>query len=160
MKTNKYNRHAAVHYAEQWAYKRNPSYYDFDGIGGDCTNFASQCLFAGCGVMNYTKDVGWYYSSPSDRAAGWSDAQYFHDFMTSNSGVGPFAVVAEIKNLQIGDFIQLHNGKIFYHTLIITGFEYGEPLISAHTRDAFMTPLKFYTSAKPTGLHIAGINVW
>jgi hypothetical protein len=56
-----YDRRAAVEYAHRWAYGRNPRYYDFEKLGGDCTNFASQCLYAGSGVMNYTPQLGWYY---------------------------------------------------------------------------------------------------
>ena len=51
----KYDRNNAVEYAKRWALSRNPRYYDFHGIGGDCTNFASQCIYAGAGVMNYTR---------------------------------------------------------------------------------------------------------
>lgn len=160
MKTIEYNRSKAVAYAEKWAYKRNPYYYDFDEIGGDCTNFTSQCLYAGCNVMNYTKDTGWYYISPNDRAAAWSSAQYFYNFITANQGVGPVAVSEEINRLETGDFIQLYNGTEFYHTMIVTGFENGEPLIAAHTRDAYMVSLSDYTSAEPFGLHITGIHVW
>ena len=40
-----YRRQQAVAYAHYWAYRRNPSYYDFEAIGGDCTNFVSQCIF-------------------------------------------------------------------------------------------------------------------
>ena len=32
-----YNRTAAVEYANRWAYFRNPEFYDFSAIGGDCT---------------------------------------------------------------------------------------------------------------------------
>ena len=48
-----YDRAAAVAYAHAWAYRRNPAYFDYSGIGGDCTNFASQCLYAGAPVMNF-----------------------------------------------------------------------------------------------------------
>ena len=37
---------AEIAYARKWAFSRNPAYYDFDDIGGDCTNFISQCLQA------------------------------------------------------------------------------------------------------------------
>ena len=33
-----YNRQLAVEYAHRWAYDRNPKYYNFSGIGGDCAN--------------------------------------------------------------------------------------------------------------------------
>ena len=80
MRTIAYNRNDTVDYAKNWALSRNPRYFNFDGMGGDCTNFASQCIFAGCKVMNYKKDVGWYYNSPADRAAAWSGVKYLYKF--------------------------------------------------------------------------------
>ena len=59
MRIKEYDRRAAVAYARKWAFTRNPEYYDFNGIGGDCTNFASQCVFAGAGFMNRTPTFGW-----------------------------------------------------------------------------------------------------
>ena len=41
-----YNREEAVSYARKWALGRNPAYFDFQKLGGDCTNFASQCIYA------------------------------------------------------------------------------------------------------------------
>lgn len=51
MKSIKYDRISAVNYAKKWALSRNPKFYDFDPIGGDCTNFISQCIYAGAKVM-------------------------------------------------------------------------------------------------------------
>ena len=59
-----YDRQTAVEYANYWAYRRNPRYYAFDEIGGDCTNFVSQCLYAGSGVMNFTTTVWLKVSLP------------------------------------------------------------------------------------------------
>lgn len=42
-----YNVNKAVKYAKDYALKPNKSYKDFSNEGGDCTNFVSQCLFAG-----------------------------------------------------------------------------------------------------------------
>ena len=61
MNTYYYDGARAAAYAQKWAFGRNPDYYNFDNIGGDCTNFASQCIFAGCGVMNYSPLFGWFY---------------------------------------------------------------------------------------------------
>ena len=55
MKEVQYDRQKAYNYAQKWAFKRNPIYYNFDNVGGDCTSFVSQCIFAGIGIMNYTK---------------------------------------------------------------------------------------------------------
>ena len=51
----------------------NPKYYNFQNIGGDCTNFASQVLYAGSGIMNYTPTFGWYYINVNDRAPAWTE---------------------------------------------------------------------------------------
>ena len=63
-----YDRRAAVLYAHRWAYGRNPAFYDYEHLGGDCTNFASQCIYAGSGVMNFTPTFGWYYIDPDQKA--------------------------------------------------------------------------------------------
>ena len=40
-----YNRHKAKEYARKWAYLRNPSYYNYDKLGGDCTNFCRNTTY-------------------------------------------------------------------------------------------------------------------
>ena len=151
---NQYNRQAAVAYAEKWALSRNPAYLNFDSFGGDCTNFASQCLRAGGCSMNYAKDIGWYYNSAGDRAAAWTGASYLHRFLTQNKGLGPAAVPISLSRLEPGDLIQLHNGKAYYHTLVVVGFSERSPLICAHTDDSFRRPLYTYSYLSAQGLHI------
>ena len=46
-KASNFNITEACAYAEKYALKANPNYKSFDGIGGDCTNFISQILYAG-----------------------------------------------------------------------------------------------------------------
>ena len=78
-----YDRRRAVEYARRWALSRNPLFVNFAGQGGDCTNFVSQCILAGCSVMNYTDTFGWYYISPSDRAPAWSGVDELYSFLTA-----------------------------------------------------------------------------
>lgn len=154
-----YNRENAVAYAREWALSRNPQYFDFHGIGGDCTNFASQCIYAGAGVMNYTRDYGWYYISPNDRAAAWSGVQYLYRFLTTNQGVGPVGRDANLSEIQPGDVIFLYNGERLYHTLVVTGFDTdGEILICAHTVDSYMRRLDTYNYARAYPVHIVQVN--
>lgn len=160
MRFIQYNREKAAAYAKEWAFKRNSNYLNFDGMGGDCTSFASQCLYAGVGIMNYTKDIGWYYNSPNDRAAAWSDAEYFRKFMLSNTDIGPFAAALSVHQLDIGDFISLNNGTEYYHTLVVTGFSGNIPLVAAHTDDSYMRRLDTYHYDLAQGLHILGANNW
>lgn len=169
MRKISYNRQAAVRYAKQWAFSRNPAYYNFDRVGGDCTNFASQCLFAGCGVMNYTPDLGWYYRSANDRAAAWTGVEYFYRFLVDNNdlsagigaGAGPYAVETDLDGLEIGDFVQLgRDAGDFYHTPVVVGFRGKEPLLAAHTYDAFNRPLSDYSYARLRCLHIIGARTF
>ena len=69
-------RTAAARSARRWAYGRNPAFYDYEHIGGDCTNFASQCVYAGSGVMNFTKDLGWYYINANNKAPAWTGVEF------------------------------------------------------------------------------------
>jgi hypothetical protein len=151
-----YHRERTIEYAQKWALKRNPNYLNFDGIGGDCTNFASQCLFAGCHTMNHTPTFGWYYYSPADRSPSWTSVEYFYKFLTSNRSEGPYAAECEKNELKIGDFIQL--GDIenhYYHTLIVTQLD-RQIYVCAHTFDAFQKPLAAYSYENIRYLHILG----
>ena len=96
-----YDRTAAVLYAHQWAYGRNPAFYDYENLGGDCTNFASQCVFAGSGVMNFTPDFGWYYIDANQKSPSWTGVPYFWNFMTRKEpSVGPVAVPCALEDLR------------------------------------------------------------
>lgn len=161
-----YDREAAVAYAKRWAFARNPAYYNFDRVGGDCTNFASQCLFAGCGVMNYTPDIGWFYRSSADRAAAWTGVEFLYRFLVGNNGdngltiglgAGPYAREVALSQLEIGDLIQLgRDTGDFYHTPVVVGFSGGVPLVAAHTYDAYAKPLSAYSFERFRCLHILG----
>lgn len=152
-----YNRQHALEYAVRWAFDRNPRFYDFKGIGGDCTNFVSQCIYAGCCQMNYTPDVGWYYNSVNDRAAAWTGVEYFYNFITTNNGEGPFGHVVRINDLQIGDVIQLGNEEgRFYHTLLVTDMTRLSYFVSAHEDDALDRNLNTYMYSDMRCIHIDG----
>ena len=162
MKVIDYDRSAAVAYARQWAFRRNPAYFDFQNIGGDCTNFASQCLYAGVGVMNYTPDLGWYYVSSTNRAAAWTGVEYFFNFLIANldgvgDGAGPFAQEVALSEVEIGDFIQFGRATGgFYHTPIVVGFSGRTPLLAAHSYDVYNRPLTSYRYEKIRCIHILG----
>lgn len=165
--TKPYNRERAVEYARRWALDRNPLFIDFTGIGGNCTNFVSQAVLAGSCTMNYTPDFGWYYVSEDDRAPAWSSVEYFFDFMTGtplfleqNGGIGPFATVVEREAVMPGDVIQYANAAgDWYHTVIVTGFDGEEILVSAQSNDALDRPVSSYRSAVTKRyLHIEGVR--
>ena len=154
-----YRRDRAVEYARRWAYERNDLFPDFAGIGGDCTNFVSQCIFAGSCVMNYSPMLGWYYISLEDRSPSWSGVEFFYDFMTRNQGPGPFAREVLPGGLSLGDVIQLgQEDGDYYHTLVITGVENNEFLVSAHSIDTLDRTLSSYEYSGLRYIHIDGVR--
>jgi len=155
-----YDRRAAIRYAHRWAFGRNPKYYDYENIGGDCTNFASQCLYAGTGVMNFTPDYGWYYVDANNKAPSWTGVEYFYNFMLRGQATpGPFGVQANMSMLLPGDFVQLKlTGDRFSHTPIIVEIN-GLPtpeniLIAAHSFDSDYRPLSTYDFQELRFIHI------
>ncbi|MBQ8546282.1 MAG: amidase domain-containing protein [Clostridia bacterium] len=154
-----YLRDRAVMYAQKYALQRNPLFYTFEGIGGNCTNFVSQCILAGSCTMNYTAVYGWYYLSTNRRSASWTGVEYFYNFMTSNAGVGPFGREVDLSLAEIGDAIQLQNTEgQFYHTLIISKIENGEIYICANSNDALNRALSTYEYANLRVIHIEGVR--
>ena len=160
-----YDREGALAYARRWALARNPLFYDFSALGGDCTSFVSQCVLAGSCVMNFTKDFGWYYLSVEDRAPAFTGVEPFWRFMTgdaafraANGGIGPFGREIAREEARVGDVVQLggETGE-FFHTLLLTGTRDGELLVAAHTRDVYDRPLSSYTAPRARFLHILGV---
>ncbi len=158
-----YNRIAAVEYAKKWAYRRNPKYYDFEDLGGDCTNFASQVLYAGSGVMNYTKTFGWYYISLNDRAPAWTGVNELYRFLINNRGAGPQGVLIDLDKIDNGDIIQLkfREGKNFDHSPVVVDKGIGTPdtiLLAAHSRDVDCRPLSTYVYYGIRPIHIYNVG--
>ena len=160
MKEIPYNRNAAVSYACKWALNRNNAYYDFENMGGDCTNFASQSIFAGARVMNFTKVTGWYYRSSNDRTASWTGVEYLYRFLVNNRSVGPYGHIVSEKEAQPGDIVQLgKNDGSFYHSPVITAVS-PTILVAAHSYDALDRPLETYIYDVARFIHIDGVRIW
>ena len=160
MKVIPFDRTAAAEYARRWALGRNPEYYNFENIGGDCTNFASQCIYAGAKVMNYTPVTGWYYNSVADRTASWSGVEYLYKFLINNRSVGPFARIVNRDEAKVGDIVQLgRSDESFYHSPVITAVT-PTILVAAHTFDALDRPLDSYIYDNLRFIHIEGVRVW
>lgn len=159
-----YDRQRAVEYARRWALRRNPIFQDYTGIGGDCTNFVSQAILAGTCVQNFTREFGWYYISPEQRAPAWTSVEFFYDFMTgapqfasANRGMGPFGYGIGLDFVRSGDVIQLADeAGDFYHTLIVSLVKDGEIYVCAHSDDALDRPLSSYGYASARAILIAG----
>ncbi len=164
MRYKEYDRQATIEYAKKWALKRNPSYYNFDAVGGDCTSFASQCIYQGSKIMNYQKDLGWYYINGNNKSPSWSGVEYLYQFLINNKGTGPQAIETTQNNIEIGDLAQLSfEGETFAHTLVIVRIESKFTLrgikIASHTFDSFDKPISAYDFEKIRWIHIEKIGI-
>ena len=161
-----YDRLRAVIYAHRWAYGRNPQFYDYEEIGGDCTNYASQCIYAGTGVMNYTPTFGWYYINSNDKSPSWTGVEFLRDFLVREErSVGPVAQeTQDLSRARLGDVIQLRfSGDAFQHSpVVVQPSSDGDPakiLVAAHSADVDWRPLNTYDYQAYRVLHILGAFV-
>ena len=154
-----YSRKAAVGYARKWALARNPLYFDFEKLGGDCTNFISQCLYAGIQEMNYGNSAGWFYLNSHSRSPSWTGVRFLFDFLVGNRSSGPRARVTDAAGLQPGDVAQLGDSvKGFHHSLLVVSIEESEIFVAAHSYDVWMQRLSSYGAERVRFLHIMGAD--
>lgn len=164
-----YNREKAAEYADKysavpWAnggnYGYNKKYRNYNGIGGDCTNYVSQCL-GDKEAGNLRFDGVWYchYGRGNGNTAGsaaWLNAQKFKNYLVY-SGKGKqiakgnykkLTTPAETNNnivpitrLMLGDIISFEEKGTVVHNAIVTGFDsHGYPLVNTHTVDRYHVP--------------------
>lgn len=163
MRKLEYNRQNALEYAKKWAFSRNPKYYNFDPVGGDCTNFISQCIFAGSNTMNYTKNTGWYYINGNNKSPSWTGVEFLYKFLVNNKSVGPYGKEVNSKEIELGDIAQLSfGGQKFEHTLVIVNIENCFSLagikIASHTYDSYNKPISEYSFQEIRFVHIEGVR--
>ena len=114
--------------------------------------------------MNFTPTFGWYYRGLNDRAPAWTGVEFFYRFLINNAvgvgaGNGPYAEEVSVRELEIGDFVQLGDSEgRFYHTPVVVGFSGRVPLVAAHTYDVYNKPLSGYVFSRLRCLHIVGIR--
>ncbi len=159
-----YNRNLTVSYAQKFAFLRNPKYHNFDNLGGDCTNFCSQCLLQGSYGMNHSFNPKWYYNNVNDRSPSWTGVEFLYQYLIQNENKGPFAKPAIFKNIEIGDIIQLKfaGNPNFSHCLVVTQtnsqiLSLSDIFVSAHTIDSYNRPLSSYKFSNIRFLKIMGV---
>lgn len=159
-----YDRASAIAYAKKWALSRNPRYYNFDPVGGDCTSFISQCLYAGSKKMNYNLENGWYYNNGYDKSPSWSGVEYLYNFLIKNKDYGPRGVEVPQNKIEIGDIAQLSfSGNKFEHSLFIIDIkninDLNKILIATHTYDALNKNIGEYRFSKIRFIHIQNVGI-
>ena len=138
-----YDRLKVQAYANTWWNSYNPQYLFFEN--DDCTNFVSQCLFAGNAPMNYTgkREIGWWYQGRIGKqelwSFSWTVADSLRRYLTGGSNYWHAERVNLPQELTIGDVISYDfdgNGHYQHSTVVSKMDVNGMPLISAHTTDS------------------------
>lgn len=147
-----YDRKKAVEYADKYCgaaygegnnFRYNKKYPDFNGIGGDCTNFVSQILTDKEGGK-MKKDNGLY---PGTRA--WSNVDGLKDYILNSHkgyiiGKGKFESFTKnstVSKVSLGDLVCYVKKGNPDHFAVITGFDsQGYPLVNSHTTDRYHVP--------------------
>lgn len=160
-----YDREAAVAYGREWADKRNPEWQAYDGLGGNCMNYVSQCLYVSGIPMDQTGDDTWYWYSGDNRAPAWTGVSYFREYIQNNTGYGLSAQVgAPYQSGEIGDVILMSSNGRFHHAVLISQVvknEEGEAvdyLICSNTGNYRDFPVSAYMYQEQELVKIAGWN--
>lgn len=149
-KINK-RRSGVVEYADKYCgaasngengYRYNPKYRNYNPLGGDCANFASQCMFEG-GKLR--KNSVWNYDK--DGSMAWLSAQGLKDYLIS-SGRGSLIVSGNYNTvfklsykLLPGDIVAYEKKGKIVHVSVVTGADTrGYSLVNCHNTDRFRVP--------------------
>lgn len=160
---NKYSRYNAVEYALTYAENPNSDFKYFDTyntVGGNCTNFVSQCLLAGGAPMIFSGENQWWYKNAKS-SFSWSVAGSFYWFLKKSYlkkqyGVKGFET-SDVSDLELGDVIFYVNSKNqIQHSAIITSFYNGYPLISQNTPNLSNI---FYIKSWAVKMHFMKISI-
>jgi hypothetical protein len=166
--SGRYERAAAVKYADTYCglalgcgndRRYNPQYRNYAGLGGDCTNFASQVLGdPDAGGLAMTRS--WRYQGKGKGSAGsataaWVSTDSFAHFLASSGKAtriarGEYQQVTKASTeqprgaigvLQPGDVIGYAEKGDVVHFSVVTALDSrGVPLVNSHTADRYHVP--------------------
>lgn len=138
----------------------NKKYSNYNGIGGDCTNFISQVLYEG---GNFKKDYSWNYDGGGSSA--WVRADSFLDYMlysgrASLLASGNYEKVLEASyKLEPGDLISYRKGGRVEHTAVVTGADNkGYTLVNCHTVDSYRVPWDMGWNSKDVNFYLLKVH--
>lgn len=135
----RYDRAAAVKYAQKWWNDYNPNFRSFSV---DCTNYVSQVLYGGGAQMTYTgkQNSGWWYLGTGGKndkwSYSWAVAHSLRWYLASNKGNLQAEQVTYAHQLSPGDVICYDwdgDGVWQHNTVVVAKDDKDQPLVNAHT---------------------------
>ncbi len=155
---------AAIEYADRYCgaaaeskfgLTYNKKYKNYNSLGGDCANFASQIMYEG---GKFKKNYSWNYTKEGSKA--WVNAAAFKDYMLYSGRASLIASGSYEKiykaafNMQPGDFVAYEKKGKVTHISVVTGWDSkGYPLVNSHNTDRYRVPWDLGWSDK-------GIKFW
>lgn len=160
-----YDGEAAAEYAILWARGENPNYEHYSK---DCTNFVSQCIYAGGIDMNGSCTAPGVYDTTSDwysqvfytsNASGnyqykefgvttsWIRVADLYTYLLLNEGKTSSSCHSHsllIDNVEVGDIVQLYDETTFstHHSIIITDVSADDAEYCAHSTNRKSTSVR------------------
>jgi len=116
-----YDRAAAYDYLMAYCDERNPAWYAYDDVGGNCMNFGSQVLLAGGIPKDEKGDEEWYWDGQNDLDLSWINVGRFYDYCRDNEGFGLVAdTEAGYYTGEVGDVLIVGFAGDHRHTTVIS----------------------------------------
>ena len=155
------HRYCGVSTEEDYEFKFNREYKNFNPDGGDCANFASQIMYES---GRFKKNSIWNYNN-RDGTKAWVNAQGFKNYIL-NSGRGSLIckgsyeeTYKESYNLRPGDFVAYEKGGRITHVSTVTGMDSkGYPLVTCHNTDRLLVPWDLGWSNKTIRFHLIRVH--
>lgn len=173
---SKYNRQQAVEYADKYYTKYNSKYKDYNGIGGDCTNYVSQCIGDKEEGGGLAFDRTWFCTYPkyskAEGSRAFVNADAFKAYLVySGRGRvikrGTFSEITKptednpigiVEKIQIGDLICYEKkGQIDHFSIVTAKDSKGYPMINSHTTDRYHVPFDLGWGSKTVRFHLIRI---
>ncbi len=159
----------AIQYADKYCgkastpetgFKYNPKYKDYNPLGGDCANYASQVLHEG---GQFRKTGTWNYAKDGSKA--WVNAQAFKNYLISSgrgtliiSGTYEKVLKASFK-LFPGDIVAYEKKGKITHVSVVSGCDNkGYVLVNCHNIDRYRVPWDLGWSDKGIKFHLIRVH--
>jgi hypothetical protein len=160
----------ALNYVDQYcgaashpdfSFTYNTKYRNYNHLGGDCANFASQMLYEGGGFF---KTRTWNYSNGSGSKA-WVNAHAFNNYMTYSGRASLIArgsynkVLKASYKLLPGDYIAYEKKGKVVHISVVTGRDSkGYVLVNSHNTDRYRVPWELGWSNSEMNFRLMRVN--
>ncbi|MFF3976464.1 amidase domain-containing protein [Streptomyces sp. NPDC001828] len=152
-----YDYAAMAAYAEKYWKNYNPAYRQFNGAGGDCTNFVSQALKAG-GWKNApgsTSDYrNWWYDGAL-QTNSWVGVNDFAWFTLSNQRA---TNLANVYQMDVGDVLQMdfdRDGSKDHSMMVTYRSSTGTPYLTYHSTNTYRKSLASLIASYPNAVYFA-----